>query len=250
MNDSTIKSITKAVKVLRAISLGDSHLSDIARGVNLTKNGVFRLLHSLMKEGMVVQDPVTREYYMGPMLFEITVNPLKTHEHFINVVYIEMDNLKQATGETVSLDIKFGTEKILLRRLIGTHDVTYVGKSNPIAHLWVGSTGKALLAQLSEQELDSLLKHITLVQATPFSITDKKIFKQEIIKVKERGYATSFNETDMGVGSVAIPITGYIAPAALAIIGPEDRVTSRIEEYVELLKSKAKKISRQLTTGR
>ncbi|MFX1538175.1 MAG: IclR family transcriptional regulator [Promethearchaeota archaeon] len=245
-----IKTITKAAKVLMAISLGNSRLSDIAREVNISKNGVFRLLHSLKEERMVIQDPITREYFMGPMLFEINVNPLITHEHLISIAYMEIDELKRATGETIVLSIKFGLEQMALRRLIGTYDVAYIGKANPISHLWLGATGKVLMAQLSSNDLDVLINYITLIKATPYSITDKKVFKQEIMKVKEKGYATSFSEDEMGVASIATPISGYISPAALAIIGPNDRLASHIEEYVEALKTTSQKISQQLIRGR
>jgi IclR family transcriptional regulator, KDG regulon repressor len=246
-SENNIKTIAKAVKVMRAISIGNSRLSDISREVNINKNGVFRLLHSMMKEGMVVQDVITRGYYLGPTLLDIMENPMKSHEHFINIAYHEMEDLKQATGETISLNIKLGTEQMMLRKVMGTRDVVYIGKTTPIFHLWVGSTGKALMSQLAEHDLDFLLKNIILPGDTPFSITDKEAFKKEIMKVKERGYAMSVNETEMGVASIAIPIRNYIVPAAMAISGPEDRIVSKTEEYFKSLKAKADKIMRQLS---
>ena len=251
-NDSSvkIKILAKTVAVLRAISLGKSRLSDITRDVKLSKNQVFRILVSLRDEGIVVQDPVTRGYFMGPLLFEITMNPLKTHESLINAAYLEMDNLKEITGETISLDIKFGMEKITLRQVIGTHNLTYIGRNNPVAHLWIGSVSKVLLAQLDEQEIDSLLENVALSPTAPTSITEKEAFKQQIREVQKQGYATSFSEIDIGVGSVATPIAGYIVPAALTIIGAEDRMTSRLDEYIEKLRYSAGVISRKLMSSR
>ena len=244
---NNIKTINKAVRTLKALSMGYSKLSDIAREVKLSKNGVYRLLYSLKQEGMVVQNPVNREYFMGPLLFEISANPLITHKHLINCAYLEMEDLRQAVGETVCMHIKFGMEKIILRQLIGTHNVTFVGKPNPVDHLWVGAAGKALLAQLSEHELEMLLGHITIVPETSFTITDKQIFKQEIVKVKERGYATSYSEMDVGVADISVPIEGYIVPASLTILGPEDRLAPRTIDYVDKLKIKAEKITRALS---
>lgn len=246
---SRIKTIGKATSVLKAISQGHSKLSDIAREVKLSKNGVYRLLYSLKQEDLVVQDPVTREYFMGPLLFEISANPLTSHQHLINCAYLEMEDLRQATGETVVLYIKFGVEKIILRQLIGTHNVTFVGRSNPVDHLWSGAAGKALLAQLDERELEMMLGHATLVANTSFSITDKQVFKQEIAKTAERGYATSYSEMELGLADIAVPVEGYIVPASLAIIGPEDRLAPRTAEFVATLKMKAGRISQALSAS-
>ena len=246
---SNIKTIGKAAGVLKAISQGHSRLSDIAREVGLSKNGVYRLLYSLKQEELVIQDPVTREYLMGPLLFEISANPMKIHQHLINCAHLEIEDLRQTTGETVMLDVKFGMERIILRQMIGTHNVTFVGKPSPIDPLWRGAAGKVLLAQLEERELKTILDHTTLVASTPFTITDKKVFRREIDKVREQGYATGINDIEMGMADVAVPIEGYIVPASLAIIGPDDRLAPRIEEFVDRLKAKAGKISQYLATS-
>jgi DNA-binding IclR family transcriptional regulator len=198
---------------------------------------------------MVVQNPVNREYFMGPLLFELSANPLVTHQNLINCAYLEMEDLRQAVGETVCMHIKFGMEKIILRQLIGTHNVTFIGKPNPVDRLWAGAAGKVLLAQLDEHELEMILEHVTLVANTSFSITDKQVFKQEIAKTKERGYATSYSETDLGVADISVPIEGYIVPTSLTIIGPEDRLASLTIDYVNKLKVKAKNIAQALSVS-
>jgi IclR family KDG regulon transcriptional repressor len=244
-----IKSVSKAVSVLKTLSLGHSKLSDIAREVKISKNGVFRLLYSLKQEDLVAQDPVTREYFMGTLLFELSANPLKSNQHLISCSYHEIEDLWQTVGETISLDIKFGVEKIVLRRLLGTHNVSFVGQSSPVDHLWYGATGKVLLAQLNEHELEMILEHITLVPLTPFTITDKQVFRQEIAKTKERGYATSYSECELGAAGIAVPVEGYIVPVSLAIMGPEDRLATRAIDYVDKLKQTAGKISQYLSTS-
>ncbi len=242
-----IKVIAKAIAVLRAISLGSSRLNTIARDVDLTRNQVFRILHSLMDEGIVTQDPVSREYFMGPRLFEITANPLRTHENLINAAYLEMNNLMKATGETVRLDIKFGMEKIILRQVIGTHQLTYIGETNPVAHLWKGSVGKALLSQIDDSEMDYIFEKDTFALKQLPTAADKTAFKKEIEKVKRLGFAASFSEIEEGVASLAAPIKGYIVPAALTVIGPDHRLKSQQTEYLEKLKSAAAAITHNLT---
>jgi DNA-binding IclR family transcriptional regulator len=115
--------------------------------------------------------------------------------------------------------------------------------------LWIGAAGKVLLAQLDKRELKTILEHITLVATTPFTITDKKVFRQEIARTRKRGYATGLNDIEMGLADIAVPIEGYIVPASLAIIGPDDRLAPRIEVFVDKLKAKASKISQYLAAS-
>ena len=244
---SNIKTIGKAANVLRALSLGHSKLSDISREVNICKNGVYRILYSLKYANLVVQDPVTREYLWAMLLFEISANPLKLHQRLINCAYLEMEDLRRVTGETVSMDIKLGVERIILRHLVGTHNITFVGKANPIDYLWTGAAGKVLLAQLKEQELKMVLDHSKLLARTPVSITDKQVFEKEIAEAKERGYATAYSEIELGLADIAVPIEGYVVPASLAIVGPEDRLAPQTFDFVEKLKMKSKIISDNLS---
>ena len=107
-----IKSLGKATAILKALSADIKKLSDIARYVNLSKSTTHRLLQSLIDEGCATQDPFTEEYYLGPLLFKLTSNPLQAHQILMYRAYPKMDELRQFTGETTNLDIKFGTEKV------------------------------------------------------------------------------------------------------------------------------------------
>jgi DNA-binding IclR family transcriptional regulator len=109
-----------------------------------------------------------------------------------------------------------------------------------------GAIGKALLSQLPEPEIDVIVNNINLEPLTPRTITDKKIYREEIAKVKQRKYATSFGETDLDVAAISVPIDNYMVPAAISIIGLENRISPHTLDYLEELKKKADEISEGL----
>jgi IclR family transcriptional regulator, acetate operon repressor len=242
----SIKSIHKAVDVLNLISLEYKHLSDIARKLEMSKSTVHRLLQTLKESGLVHQDPNTQEYYPGPVLFKLVANPFKAHQQLIYLAYAKMDYLRSFTGETIALAIKFGMERLTLLQLTGTQNVTFVGSPKYSELVWTGAMGKVLLAQLAESELDLIINHTNLISITPRTITDKPTFKQEIAKVKQRGYSTSYGETDMSVGAIAAPINNYYTPAGLSIIGPLDRLSPHIQDFTEELRKLTQEISQDL----
>jgi IclR family transcriptional regulator, acetate operon repressor len=70
------------------------------------------------------------------------------------------------------------------------------------------STGKVLLAALSPEELDKLYPDPDLIQMTRRSIASTAALKSELAVVRRRGHATSNEEGEEGVVSIAVPIRG------------------------------------------
>jgi len=243
---ATVKSVVKALNILKTLSHGFSKLTDISREVKLSKSTVHRLLRTLKESNMVYQDPITEEYYPGTVIFELASNPLVAHHALVYRAHPKMEELRKSTGETVTLDVIFGIEQIRLHQLIGTHNVTFLGAPSIIQLILPGASGKVLLSQLPEQEAQDVVDNIDLVQLTPYTITDKQVYKQEIAKVKQKGYATSYDEVEIGVTALSVPVINYTVPASITILGPKDRLTPHVMDFLDEMRAKADEISQDL----
>ena len=95
----TVKSIRRAVDILNALSRNLRKISDIAPALNLSNSTVHRLLQSLKESGLVVQDPVHHEYYLGSLFGQLAFNPITTHQYLIYCAYQKMEYLRQFSGE-------------------------------------------------------------------------------------------------------------------------------------------------------
>jgi len=239
----TVKSIGRAVEVLRALSRNLRKISEIAPALKLSNSTVHRLLQTLKESGLVVQDPVHHEYYLGNLLVQLAFNPVTNHRYLIYCAYQKMDYLRQFSGETVSLHVKVGIQRFRLEILTGPRNLTVVGRPGLTDRVWIGATGKTLLSQINKRDFDILMDNVELEPLTPNSITNREIFKKEISRVRELGYAISRGETDSGVSGVSVPILHYPDPAAITISGPDERLFSRITNLVPELKKKADEIS-------
>jgi IclR family acetate operon transcriptional repressor len=240
---ATVKSVIKAVNVLKTLSRGNRKLTEISRETKYSKSTVHRLLQALKASGMVYQDPISEEYHLGTVVFELASNPIVAHSALIFHARPRMEELQKFTGETITLDIKFGIEQIRLHQIIGTHQVTFLGAPSIIQLILPGASGKALLSQLPPSEAEEVIDSIELVKLTPYTITDKGLYKQEIAKARERGYATSHDEVEMGVAAVSVPVRNYSVPASITILGPKDRLAPHIMDFLDEIKSKASEIS-------
>ena len=89
------------------------------------------------------------------------------------------------------------------------------------------SLGKALLAQLPDDELDTMLRNMKFVQKTMNTITDPLQLKEHLRAVRARGYATDDEEAELGIRCVAAPVRNKIGltVAAVSVSGPAIRIT-------------------------
>ena len=242
---SSIKSIAKAYNVLKALSFNLNSIRDISREVQLSGPTVYRLLTTMKEIGLVFQDPKTHQYYIGYSLAKLAENSVALHQSLIYVAQEKMAYLHNKTGETIVLDIKEGIEAVRLYRLTGTRSISYLDKRTKFA-IWSGAIGRTLLSQLTEEEIDIIINNVSLVSLTPKTIVDKKQIKIEIDKVRQRGYTVSLGEVDLDVGAIAAPLENYLVPAAISIIGPEERIASRLLDFIDELINKTTEISEDL----
>ena len=69
-----------------------------------------------------------------------------------------------------------------------------------------GAGIKAMLSQLSDEEIDEILARAELDKSTPYSVLDKAIYKEEILEVRTQGIAYDREEYIEGMIAFAIPI--------------------------------------------
>jgi DNA-binding IclR family transcriptional regulator len=158
-----------------------------------------------------------------------------------------MAELSERVGETVNLQSLQGTDVVFIESVESTSPVrvgSRLGAVMPAHHV---SGGKALLARLSEQDLVRLYPDQVLPAATDKSITDREELLAELRRVKRRGYATNFGESEPGISGVAVvvPVSDQTAAAyALAVSAPSARLPqARVRELVDELRKTAESLS-------
>lgn len=224
----TIERVSVILDVLARSSRGIS-LGDVAAKVDLPKGTTHRILSSLMYFDFVRQDSETRNYSLGFKLVELgnslleQINIRKEAEPYLTV-------LSQKTRETAYLAILDRTEVVYIEKIeseddsIGLRASSKVGQRNMANSC---SLGKALLAQLPDDELDAILQNMKFVQKTANTITDPLQLKEHLRAVRARGYATDDEEAELGIRCVAAPVRNKIGltVAAVSISGPAIRIT-------------------------
>jgi len=100
---------------------------------------------------------------------------------------------------------------------------TEVGRRLPAHSTGVG---KALLSQLTDEQVLGLLARTGMPVQTPHTLTDPRALLDQLSQVRARGWAVDDAEQELGVRCVAAPIPTRSARAALSVSGPSGRLTS------------------------
>jgi len=108
-------------------------------------------------------------------------------------------------------------------------------------------SGKALLANLEENQILEYIKTIKLENFTKNTITKPENLIKELKTIKKQGYALDLEEKEIGVRCVAAPLFdgNHRLMGAISVSGPCTRIT---EDYLKsslipLVRDKAKQIT-------
>jgi IclR family KDG regulon transcriptional repressor len=246
-SERIVNSITRGADILRCLSEGMDRITDLSGRLRLSKSTIHRFLKSLEMSSLVMRDPVSRRYYLGPLILDLASNPIVSHQHLTVCAFEDMKYLRDLTGETVVLHIRIGPERICLEELQSFENIRYTAGKGFVAPLYTGSAGKILLSELNDAELHVLLENLHLTPVGPNTITDKKVLLKELEKVRKQGFATSFGERIQGSASISVPIRKYVSPVALSVLGPDNRFSlDRMMKVLGEIRQSASRISKKL----
>ena len=151
---------------LGATQDADAKLTEMIAASGLRRSTAYRLVAALVTEGFAERDPVTKRYKLG--LEAMQLGLVATHRApLVERCRLPMRRLARISGDTVFLVVRHGDYALCLHREEGSFPIkaltTDVGKRRLLG---IGAGGRAILAELSEQEVDALYaRHSTEFQA-------------------------------------------------------------------------------------
>jgi len=242
--------LSHAIQLMDCFSKDKPYLGvrEVARMTGLSTSTTGRTLSSLKGVGLLMQDTETRKYTLaGKVLawaevYSATLDVRRVAQPFIY-------DIQRLTGETVSLYILEGTERVCVERLESEENVRVVARVGRYIPLHAGSAGKLFLAYLPEEKREDLLANEPRKVFTPFTITDPDELRTQCERILEQGFALSHGEWTVDASGVAAPIFNQRGQmiAALTISGPTQRFTEeKIEQVTKTCIRTANQISRLL----
>jgi DNA-binding IclR family transcriptional regulator len=136
-----------------------------------------------------------------------------------------LERLARETSETATLSIRQGWTRVYIDQVLSDREIRMAVSLGSSHSLHAGASSRAILAALSDKEIDEYLGDHSLSQLTDATITDPREFRRLLDRVRIDGFAISHGEREAGAGSVAAAIRtpdGQVW-GSISLCGPRDR---------------------------
>ncbi len=223
---ASVRSVERALDLLVYLEKAGQPMGvrEMARLIGIPRATVQRLFSVLEKRGFV--QSARGRYRLGPAVVSLA-GAFMTGDSLTRAALPVMEKLTAFSGETTSLYIRQGFDRVAVQRVLSPHPLRYtlnVGRRLP---LYLGASGHALAAWMPQEELDQLLAQMGEVRTVAGEVLTREGLAERLALVRQRGFALSLEERIAGVVSIAAPVmvAGQHAVAALSVTGPSSRVT-------------------------
>lgn len=238
---NTVRAVERALDVLTCFAEEPSGLgvSQIAERLGLYKSTVHRLLGTLETKGFVRRESDGGKYLLGIRTLELAGRYLAGRD-LAGAAYPEMLRLRDLIDETISLYIRDGNDRVRVQAVESRQDVRRVVRVGQRLPLFLGASGKVLLAHCDTGEEREILAEDRL----PAGFDLVRLLEQ-LETVRSSGFATSIGERETSAASVAVPVfnRSRVIVAALAASGPFGRFDEEtMLRYANLLAQSAQVI--------
>lgn len=240
----TVRAVERALDILSVFTdETELSLTEIAAKTELHKSTVHRLLASLEGRGYMIRNAETDKYRIGFRIWELAANMSQSDDPAV-LLQPEMERLRDSLGETISLYVRDGNERIRIQAVQSNQAIRRVAPIGARLPLSVGASSKVLIA-FSEADVQAQL----LQELEWASSADRESFVRQLGDIRRLGYATSIEEREPGAAAVSAPIynRAHKLVAALGVSGPSNRLTlEKMKEHAMLIIEGANRMGKML----
>ena len=151
--------------------------------------------------------------------------------------------LGRATEETVLLTIYDETRRgsLCIDRIETTHSLRLTIDIGRVTPIHAGASAKALLTYLDEPLIEDVLSR-PLERFAPGTIVNPRALRRELAEIRSRGWASSYEENNVGAWGLAAPIlVGGQVVASVGLAAPTARYSEpAVRSLAKLVTSAAR----------
>jgi DNA-binding IclR family transcriptional regulator len=210
----------RAFSILEQVARSEQPLGlmELASRLDTDKSAAMRSLAFLEERGLLRRDAGTKKYRIGPGLLSLSAIAIRKAD-LPQVAQPYLGRLRDQTGETVSLHVRVGDERVCIAGAESPQVIQRVLTVGEPVSLCLGPTGKVILAFLPDDERAAIVARGEA--ASPR-------LERDLARARREGYLIVTSDRTHGVGAISAPVfDAYGAVAAITIAGPEERWTPK-----------------------
>lgn len=245
---STIKSLDRAMEIFEHLSAHSGQsLSALAASLEQSPATVYRVLLTLAGRGLVEFDHAEQLWHIGPQAFVIGARFLR-RTSLVDRARPVLRRLMEATGETANLGIVRETSVLFVSQVETHASIRAFFPPGTLSPLHASGIGKALLAEMSDEQLEKVVRASGLQRFTENTLSDPAKLVADLAVTRKRGHAIDDEEKNPGMRCIAAPVFNVHGEAAagISVSGPSGRMSP---EKIDALAAEVMEAARSLTAA-
>ncbi|MCH2205409.1 MAG: IclR family transcriptional regulator [Lentisphaerales bacterium] len=225
-----IPNLDRALRVMELLSDHPKGLtmSEIADSLGIPKNSAFRITTTMEYRGFLERNPANKAFFLTNKMNNISHSTL-AEKSLVESAWESMQILRDECLETVLFGTLIGHEGVVLEQAPGRHNFKFTVDIGTRFSLHTAAPGKAILASMSDVEVDGILQKVEFTKLTDKTILTPEEYKEQLQKVRVQGYGVDCDEEREGMRCLGSAVFNEKkqAVAAIWITGPSNRIPQR-----------------------
>lgn len=229
-NSKTLKTTATSIEILEYLEEANgAGVSEIAAKMEKPKSTIHGHLATLKESQFVIQ---RGDFYLiGPELLRLG-NQVRTRESGFVLARKFTERLFEETGLRTVFAVEMGGQAVFLHTASGNKMGWSHEQLGNCLYLHNTAVGKAILAKLPDSRIEQIIDRWGLPAETENTITDRDTLFDELLQVREQGYAVNRAENFRelyAIGDAAIRQSGDVI-GGFSVTGPEHAVVGAERE--------------------
>ncbi|SFQ25763.1 transcriptional regulator, IclR family [Nitratireductor indicus] len=205
---NSLQTVSRAVALLRCFEGGARTLSlgQLTQIMGLNKVNVLRLAQSLTEEGLLDKNPKDGRYSISYGVLALARQLFNPDDLIARAMPI-LERAQAATQETVTLNLREGTEAVIIHEIVSHKPIKYSLGVGYRADLRLGGVGLAILSALGDEEVARVLSTRAPKFASGGAAT-RSFIEEELAVVRTNGCAETTGQRELDATGHAAPFTG------------------------------------------
>ena len=229
---SQVKSATRTLDIIEYVVAHPRPLvaQEIATALGIPVSSLSYLLATLVERNYLVREG--RRYSPGPGLDKLqlqgaTFSLADRAAPLVRTLRVQLD-------ETTSFFVREGWEMEALVTESSEQALRYAVPTGNRLPMHALASGKALLAALSDEELDRYFAETRRDKFTDATVTDERTLRREIVRIRQTGFAETDEEFSLGIVGIGRVVTIDGEPAgSLSVAIPKVRCSDAVRARVK-----------------
>ncbi len=206
--------VGKALDVLDVVAAFGRpvRFSELLARCRYPKATVYRLLQTLVSQGMLSHDHANNQYSLGVRLVRLAHTAWR-QASLAPVARSFLEELSGKVGESIHLAQMEGGQVLFVDKVKVADMFDTLAQAGKVAPGYCTGVGKALLAFLPREARNRALQQQAYMRYTDATHGNRESLEQELQQIRDEGIAFDREEHERGIISIAAPIlsdTGHV----------------------------------------